>query len=521
MVTQKSVMGFFNKVSGQKTASAEPVKGKTDGNQFMQIMSMLEPKVDKTRGDICKTQNYDSSRGVNNSRKLFETSKNKNIIGDKNIADGIKKFDNSVVSGEKATAKTTDESKKPVAMEAADREVKNNEISSKKVIDNIAEVLGLTSAELQMLLNAAGIKVSELNNESETEMISEKLADFIGLDNKLKQELQLIISSITKQDDASNEKLLNINGISVEEMRKRLNIQGSLEVRDISKTVSEELCKKLKDKLLDLAEASEEGKGATEDTGSKEVLTMVNENKTSESVFTKLPENRTTAPVERSLKKEKVEKEDVKLDDGVDAEEVELNTENKISDEKKPLLASTRGESVEMHPGIAQFNSNTEKAVQEILKPFTENIKPENEIVKQVVEKARVILDGDKSEMVLSLKPESLGKLSLKVITENGIVMAKFVAENHQVKQILESNMQFLKENLEKQGLNVQGFSVSVRQDSGDDEGHYSNGSEGRRNISTKLRNVSGIVADMSGLIQTENENTYLNWGNSTINLTA
>lgn len=86
-------------------------------------------------------------------------------------------------------------------------------------------------------------------------------------------------------------------------------------------------------------------------------------------------------------------------------------------------------------------------------------------IMSQVVEKAKVLLSGDKSEMIMSLKPESLGRLTLKVVTEHGIIMAKFEAENQQVKQVLESSMELLKDSLEKQGLTVQGFSVSVRDD--------------------------------------------------------
>jgi len=64
--------------------------------------------------------------------------------------------------------------------------------------------------------------------------------------------------------------------------------------------------------------------------------------------------------------------------------------------------------------------------------------------------------------MVIDLKPEHLGKLELKIVTERGMVVAKFVAENEQVKAALESNMNMLKESLEKQGFLVEGFSVTV-----------------------------------------------------------
>jgi flagellar hook-length control protein FliK len=96
------------------------------------------------------------------------------------------------------------------------------------------------------------------------------------------------------------------------------------------------------------------------------------------------------------------------------------------------------------------------------------------EIINQVINKAKVVLNGEKSEMIVQLKPESLGRLSLKLVSDNGVLTAKFITENQQVKQVLETNLQTLKSALEEQGLNVQGFSVFVRQDSSDEPGQSS-----------------------------------------------
>jgi flagellar hook-length control protein FliK len=92
------------------------------------------------------------------------------------------------------------------------------------------------------------------------------------------------------------------------------------------------------------------------------------------------------------------------------------------------------------------------------------NINREN-VMKQVVESAKVVLTDDKSEMVLQLKPDNLGKISLQIVTERGLMVAKFTAESQQVKEIIESNLAQLKDALESQGLNVKGFSVSVGDD--------------------------------------------------------
>ncbi len=106
---------------------------------------------------------------------------------------------------------------------------------------------------------------------------------------------------------------------------------------------------------------------------------------------------------------------------------------------------------------------------------YTDNIKQaknnfipsdnKENVINQVIEKAKILLTEDKSEMILQLKPENLGKLTLKVVTERGILLAKFVAENRQVKELIESNFAQLRESLQDQGLNIEGLSVSIQND--------------------------------------------------------
>jgi flagellar hook-length control protein FliK len=144
------------------------------------------------------------------------------------------------------------------------------------------------------------------------------------------------------------------------------------------------------------------------------------------------------------------------------------------------------------------------------------------------VEKSKVTMTGDKTEMAMELKPESLGKLQLKIVTEQGILTAKFVAESQQVKQILESNMQTLKDSLESQGFNVQGFSVSVRQDSngdrrndsrGDNENNArSTGAISRTKVNTGIQRMYGQAAATSMM---NSNNPYNLLGSSTVNFTA
>lgn len=99
-----------------------------------------------------------------------------------------------------------------------------------------------------------------------------------------------------------------------------------------------------------------------------------------------------------------------------------------------------------------------------------------HEIVSQIVKKAEVILSGLQSEMRMQLEPENLGKLTLRIAVERGLITAKFTAESYEVKQTIESNFNELKDMLQEKGLEIQNLSVSVG--NGNKEFDYRNNSE-------------------------------------------
>lgn len=84
------------------------------------------------------------------------------------------------------------------------------------------------------------------------------------------------------------------------------------------------------------------------------------------------------------------------------------------------------------------------------------------EIVTQLVKKAEAILTGGQTEMRIQLEPENLGKLTLKIAVERGLITAKITAESYEVKQTIESNFNELKDMLQEKGLEIQNLSVSV-----------------------------------------------------------
>lgn len=148
-----------------------------------------------------------------------------------------------------------------------------------------------------------------------------------------------------------------------------------------------------------------------------------------------------------------------------------------------------------------------------------EKLLPEK-VTEQVVMKVKLMAGENRQEMEMQLKPESLGKLTLKIVHERGEILAKITAENEQVKGILEGSMQQLKDALEKSGVSVQSLSVSVG-----NKGKREPNSESAANSKATTGKIgkaegSAPVPKIANIGYTGSYDSYYDEGNQ-INLTA
>lgn len=86
-------------------------------------------------------------------------------------------------------------------------------------------------------------------------------------------------------------------------------------------------------------------------------------------------------------------------------------------------------------------------------------------IHKQILFQVQTIIGEGKSEITFQLEPQELGRLQLKIVVENGAVLAKLAAESIAAKQMIESNLPQLRQSLEDLGLKNPKLEVSVQQE--------------------------------------------------------
>ncbi|MDL1962733.1 MAG: flagellar hook-length control protein FliK, partial [Deltaproteobacteria bacterium] len=90
----------------------------------------------------------------------------------------------------------------------------------------------------------------------------------------------------------------------------------------------------------------------------------------------------------------------------------------------------------------------------------------QTEVLTQIVKKASFNLKNGQTEVKIDLKPEFLGRIQLKISTENHQVMVRILTEIPLVKDMIENNINQLKADLQNHGLEIDKLDVFVANDS-------------------------------------------------------
>lgn len=151
---------------------------------------------------------------------------------------------------------------------------------------------------------------------------------------------------------------------------------------------------------------------------------------------------------------------------------ITLQNSNKESDQsgtESELFFSQRGEMTEERavdtPLFAeQFRAMQEDGVQ-LVKPQwngMQRMQQMIDIVNQVSERIRSVVNANTTSVEVQLNPESLGKVFFSVVSKGGVMTANFQVQTEEAKNALESQIMILKDNLEAKNLKVESVEVHV-----------------------------------------------------------
>lgn len=96
-----------------------------------------------------------------------------------------------------------------------------------------------------------------------------------------------------------------------------------------------------------------------------------------------------------------------------------------------------------------------------VVLPYTSQVNVAD-IIEQITSHIKIHISAEATSMEMQLNPEHLGKVYLHISQQEGAIRAQFAAQNETVKELLETQMVELRQNLNQQGIKVDAIEVTV-----------------------------------------------------------
>jgi len=126
--------------------------------------------------------------------------------------------------------------------------------------------------------------------------------------------------------------------------------------------------------------------------------------------------------------------------------------------EDSPKL-DKKGQTTDRHDSFIQVN-----AKQNLSTSATATKPVVHDQLMQLLSKAKVMQEGEKTSLSLKLYPESLGKLSVNLGLEHGILSGRFIVESQEAKELLLQQLESIRWELQNNGVQVGAFEVNVKE---------------------------------------------------------
>ena len=435
-----------------------------------------------TNKSIEKEENYQDSLYKNNitdensqNTKSTENSENIKRESIENNTDEVKNSElEETVSEKKAEVNNNEENKNINNIEEKEN-TDNNEI--KKDI--------MTSKEkAKKLIDKAGLIIENYKADKKAQIDKN-----INIDNKVNEEK---LSSLLKDIENIKEELKNINLEELDEKDKKeitdliIALESLEEIAISYQNDDDNNIEKLSD-IFDLVEDNkdnikenaviEEKNNNIEKADIKDAkdiqITETNDEIINNSAETFISNDDNNVADKREMRLQEAK------------ENNNSNLNNTISDEKgSELTIINMKDSSSSLKGYNHYN-NVSKT--QNTSSLAENIIRFQDLMSKLVEKAQVAVNNGKSEVLMSLNPEYLGKVRLKISmdADNNLV-GKIFVDNAEIKDIFTKNLDTVITSLNEIGINIEGFDVMLRQDMPNENGEFEFGGN----------NLNGFGAD-------------------------
>lgn len=437
-------------------------------NSFAEMLNKIQKEdiyLESSSNKIVDREDYKNYENIENNnddfQKYLETMEN----------DKVEEFNDNFENQNDSQIKNAKEEniENKIDNENLENSLENEKIENNSINEN---------KENSNDLNSDKKKIESLKSIKEK---SKNIIEFVEKNN-------LLVKNI--KSDKNSEKLSSLNiakNITEEEKENLIKEINDLN-KEIKKLESKELNDKEKEELLNLfeslenikniiLEASKEKSENIKDIKEFQIKNLEEKNiKESKENFKETELNKNAENIEEINSEYNFD-----LEDNIQSNKRENKTENlnnNLSNNLNKTISEDNGAELTIinmkdspeSANLKGFNHYNNVSKTQSSNNLTENMIKFQDLMGKLVEKAQVAINNGKSEVLMSLNPEYLGKVRLKISMEGDNFVGKIFVDNAEIKDIFTKNLDTVITSLNEIGINIEGFDVMLRQDMPNEE---------------------------------------------------
>lgn len=345
--------------------------------------------------------------------------------------------------------------------EDAQEQIETVEAEVKNVLK---EKLDVSEEELVQVMEELGLTVLDLSDSAKvTQLVMELTGSLDASELLVNQDFQTLMSQITELFEQLTEGL----NLTPEEFQQLVTQLPEMQQSIVAEEVLEQ---SQTENVNEVEVKAETVETSTVETQVSEILTETDET----VIRSKLqPEEKTATDTVKQDETETVEKTEdqtlVKQFENVAEDQTGEDSEHEADKQKsattenefKPQTETKGQQQTHVSFQTTTQTINNGQTVEVVQTVTQSQIDVEN-ILRQISQMTRISVTQAQSSIEMQLNPENLGKVYLQVVSKEGSITAQIAAQNAAVKEVLESQIAVLKENMNQQGMKVEAIEVTI-----------------------------------------------------------
>lgn len=382
------------------------------------------------------------------------------------------------------------------------------ETITNEIKDVLEEKLNVSDEELVQAMEQLGISMLDLTDPTKlTQLVMELTGSQDGSELLLNPDFQLLTGQVQELFQQLTESL----SLTPEEMQQLFEQLKALQENTSIENAEQLQTEDIAEAYQPQTEENVQDNVALTETKETEVQSTITEKNVSDIAKEVDDAAKQTEQAETQTSVSQTEETAENQTDGeTEMEKGDINTSEKQEPEVKSQ-ADTKSEQTQVSYQTTTQTVNNGQTV-EVVQTVTQTQVDVENILRQISQMTKISVTQAQSSIEMQLNPENLGKVYLQVISKEGAITAQIAAQNEAVKQVLESQIAVLKENMNQQGMKVEAIEVTIashefEQNLEGQQEHTSKGQQeqektSRRGINlNRLDELDGLMSEEESLV--------------------